>query len=281
MLSNATLSTVEYRGDSRHPTDDNIFETGFIPKDVSQPMYTKNQVPNPISRTCITHQLSVASLFPFSEKQNQNTWIYILHIQHSDDYIDFSAKIPEMINSSNVYLLTLMYGQEANITCVPSSQIVGAVRCNRQFLNNEILDMGGIYQLKEYIPNENFKNCVLAKSTRDTILQLSNKWRLMPVSADGFQAISDALLDNILERFPVAILYMQISYESRTISFAKNMEMIKCLEDRGKGSRAVEEKPVRQADHFKFFKKSRPLLPGIFMVKHYSDIQYSAECFKK
>jgi hypothetical protein len=70
MPTTTSKQTLEYRGDDRHPIENYIFDTGFIPRDVSKPEYNEDKLPNNVSRTCFTHELSVASLFPLGKYSN-------------------------------------------------------------------------------------------------------------------------------------------------------------------------------------------------------------------
>ncbi len=234
MLSSSTPKySIEYRGDSRHPIEDEIFQNGFFPRDASQPTYI-DEIPNKKSRVCFSHHLDVCSLFPFPEKYDQDTWIYILYIEQSKDYIDFYAEIPKRINSTNYpTFLVFMYGREANLPFVPSSQIVGAVKCNRKFLDKKRLAMGGIFRLTEYIPNEHFGDHTLAAEIKKEIADLSGKWKLMPVPADEFQRVGFEKLTEmcVTAGSPGLLTVIKEFYDAREKSHPANEAIIAELEN--------------------------------------------------
>jgi hypothetical protein len=99
---------VVFRGDDRHPLEDHVFTSGLHPK---KPQLKDGSRPNKTSRVCVSNQLAVAALFPFTCENkdikswaHSNTWIYILRVPETEDYNHYTKEnlLPMILSEETI-----------------------------------------------------------------------------------------------------------------------------------------------------------------------------------
>jgi hypothetical protein len=207
---------VFYRGDDRHPVDDDIFEEGFGkqnihsaqvgPKTSPELRYPRGALnaPDIVTSTavCVTKDFFAAALFPV-DTSILMSWIYLLDLdvskmyntqQRQYNYVRDLVKQNTISGPGVADALWPMFGQERAVDEVEPDDIIGAVRIFRGFNGNSVLQ-GGQFSVfpPGYVANPDYTRSEAtsnqAAKAISTFGGIGN-WLKMPTQAQGLAPIA-------------------------------------------------------------------------------------------